>query len=311
MLVRTSDPMGASMSLKLSEPGPAEECSITMEAIGTYRPPFMPPSFAHAHVIKNQPTLTKATLPCGHSFDAMAVVYHFMKNSMTCPCCRAGIAGARMAEQSIPPHMRRAFAQHMAHSRREEEREQIAADAMAATRLLHHEVSYDFMFLTETRLVISLAAFQSLNSESSREPTMVLELPLTSSLTMGMVESACFGYCLHQINLNLRLLPMAIRAFELSIGMSSMHRHEWASICLFRTVRFAVEEDPASTRITSHLIASADQNPALNLEVYMYPPLSLARSNPQFARIAWKVSAQTFTDLLINTSQNMTETASV
>ena len=75
--------------LELSEPAQHEECIIAMEAIKDYRLPFMPIGFREG-IVEVEPELTKACLPCGHGFNALALLYHFAKNSMTCPFCRAG-----------------------------------------------------------------------------------------------------------------------------------------------------------------------------------------------------------------------------
>lgn len=293
------------MILKLTVPDPDEECSITMEPIADYRLPFVPEKFKKQHLIKNQPTLTKATLPCGHSFSALALVYHFLKNSMTCPCCRAGQANERMGEQFVPSHMRRFFSKQLALSRTEEEQEQITHDAMAAAQMMQYEVSYEILSLPVTRMVLSLYAYTSPDRSSSPEPTLALELPLTSSLTMGLMECVSFGYSLHQLNLNLRVLPVPISAFELGVGVRSLHHNEWGSVGLFRTVRFSVLEEDAATRngnvIMPRLIPAAGGDPRLNIEVQMVPHRGVG--NPQFARIAWRIGVREFADLLITTSQ--------
>lgn len=292
----------AGITLTLSEPAQDEECTITMEPIAEYRLPFVPKSVKSTGLIKAQPALTKATLPCGHGFNALALVYHFMKNSMTCPCCRAGRANERMGEQFVPQHMRRFFSKQLALSRSEEEREQIATDALAAAQSLHYEVSYEILALPATRMVLSLHAYTSLDRSSSPEATLALELPLTSSLTMGWMESVSFGYSLHQLNLNLGILPVQITAFELGIGVRSLHQHDWGSVALFRTVRFGVQDDRLhrSGEMIVRMIPATGQDPRLNIEVQMFPTRV---GNPQFARIAWRVPVHEFTDLLVRTSE--------
>ncbi len=291
------------MILKLTAPEPDEECSITMEPMADYRLPFVPETFKKQHLVKDQPALTKATLPCGHSFSALALIYHFLKNSMTCPCCRAGQANERMGEQFVPQHMRKFFSKQLALSRTEEEQEQIAADAMAATQMLHHEVSYEILALPVTRMVLSLSAYSSMDRSSEPDPMLALELPLTSSLTTGTMECVSSGYSLHQLNLNLGILPLQISAFELGIGVRSLHRHEWGSISLFRTVRFAVQQESPWARdgsVLCRLIPSMGGDPRLNIEVRLFPVVA---GNPQFARIAWRIGVREFADLLITTSQ--------
>lgn len=298
LLVRSFGPVDqcVSLSLRLTTPEPGEECSITMEPMSEYRLPFVPASFKKGHLIKDQPALTKATLPCGHSFCALAVLYHFAKNSMTCPCCRAGHSNEKMGEQSVPQHIRKFFSKHLANNRAEEAREQIRSDAALAARMLQHEVRYEMMPLPMTRMVLSLSAFSSMEPSSAQDPMLVLELPLTSSLTMGAVESVSFGYSLHQLNLNLRLLPVEIRAFEMAIGVRSVHHHEWASVALFKTLRF-----PSEAREAVRVVPAYGGDPRLNVIVGMIP--TDGSTNPQFARISWTVGAQAFTDLLISTSQ--------
>ena len=151
------------------------------------------------------------------------------------------------------------------------------------------------MSLPVTRMVLSLSAFASMDHSSAQEPTLVLELPLTSSLTMGTVESVSYGYCLHQLNLNLRLLPVRIRAFEMAVGVRSMHHHEWAAVVLFKTLRF-----PSEGRDAVRVIPAFGGDPRLNVVVSMMG--TEGETNPQFARVSWTVGAQAFTDLLISTS---------
>lgn len=301
LLARSCGPVDrcSSIALSLTAPEPDEECSIAMELMAVYRLPFVPATFAKAHVVKNQPLLTKATLPCGHSFSALAIIYHFAKNSMTCPCCRAGHVGERMGEQSVPAHMRRFFVRHLAQDRNQEVREQITNDAMVAARMLHHEVSYEILSLPVTRMVLSLSAYSSMDRSTSPEPMLVLESPLTSSLATGLVESVSSGYSLHQLNLNLRLLPVRCAAFELSVGVRSLHHHDWNSVGLFKTIRF----DAAPVREGVRVVPGSGGDPRLKLEVQMLP--SADGDAPQFARITWRVGVQGFTDLLISTSHEL------
>ena len=68
-----------------------EHCSITLEPIGE------PPASLQFIPLSRNPLLTCAEMEvCGHRFNAMALIAHFAKNSMTCPMCRAGLAKNRM-----------------------------------------------------------------------------------------------------------------------------------------------------------------------------------------------------------------------
>lgn len=296
LLVRSQGPIEscASITIQLSEPASDEECSIAMEPIATYRLAFLQPK---ACLIKNHPELTKGCLPCGHSFSALALMYHFAKNSMTCPCCRGGHEKERMGEQSVPTHLRKSFSKHLQQERARDTREQIAVDSLAATRMMQHEVSFDMLSLPVTRIVLSLCAYATMDRSSSPDPMLALELPLTSSLTMGVMESASYGYSLQQLNLNLRILPATIAGFELAVGVRSLHANEWGSVCLFRTVRF---NGRSMVGETHRVIPSASGDARLKLDVETIP--NYAVGNPQFARLVWRISVVDFTELILRTS---------
>jgi hypothetical protein len=49
------------------------------------------------------PTSKAMTLPCTHTFHAMALVYHWARNSnVLCPVCRAGPAGQKLVIGKLP-----------------------------------------------------------------------------------------------------------------------------------------------------------------------------------------------------------------
>lgn len=230
LMVRSST--NKSMILDMSEPAPDEECSITLERISEYRLQFMP---LGGCPVKDKPLLTKATLECGHGFNAMALLYHFAQNSMTCPCCRAGHEGVQMNEPSIPGHIRRQFLRQLDKVRAEDRREQIEADSAIAAQIIHHEVNQGVdgrgfeLFLRVNRIVLILYAYETVDSLT---PILIQELPLSSS--RGLEDLMTFvssGFCLRQLALNLRSLPMRAGAFEAVVatrnlfdGVMELHR---------------------------------------------------------------------------------------
>ena len=286
--------------LQLSEPAPDEECSITLESIPDYRLPFL--QDGPNSVLETQPNLTKASLPCGHGFNALALLYHFAKNSMTCPICRAGHAKAVMTEQSIPVHVRKHFSRHLASLRAEESHEQIAADALAAARMLEQEVSRrnNSGFMPMTRIVLILYAFDTLDVYSGDglslvEPTLALELPLTSSLDMGTLAFESFGYSLAQLNLNLLRLPTRPRGFEVGIGIQSLFH---GNLLLFRTVRF-----PA-TGALHRVVFARDAQPTDPLAVEILTMPGVEDFNV-FYRLRWVVALPAFSNMvLLSASQD-------
>ena len=282
LTVRSIGPLDRcrSMLMSLSEPTPGEECSIGLEPIANYRLPFMPPDHKGC-VIEDRPTLTKASLPCGHGFNAMALLYHFVKNSMTCPYCRAGHDKVQMGELSIPSHIRTWFTRHLEGVRADESRKQIATDAIAAARILEREVRIG-MSLPITRVVLLLYPYASM--ENSAEPTLVMELPLTSSLTLDILAFASSGYSLAQMNLNLLRFAHRPQAFEIGVGIQNLIH---GGLLLFRTDRFPVGGPPSRTVFASGTISGEPM--AIQVE-------SLGGV---FNRLSWTVSASTFSSILI------------
>ena len=292
--------------LELSEPTPYEECIIAMEAIKDYRLPFMPAGM-HDGVVEAMPELTKASLPCGHGFNALALLYHFAKNSMTCPFCRAGHEKHQLNLNSVPKHLRWHFTRHLEATHAEEAREQIAADAATAANMLEQEVSRGAgtSFMPMTRVVLLLFAYGSADSSNNQgqtggtgpaeDPMLVLELPLTSSLNLATLAFASFGYSLAQLNLNLLRLPTRPQSFELAIGMQSMFH---GSLTLFRTTRF-----PAVG--PEHRVVFARDMPAegsLSMAIQVSTMPGVHGMNV-FYRMSWTVSIDAFASMVMHAAR--------
>ena len=287
LTVRSAGPIDKckAITMSLSEPAADEECGIGLVPIADYRLSFMPPDHK-ASVLEDRPALTKASLPCGHGFNALALLYHFAKNSMTCPFCRAGHDKERMGVLSIPAHVRAWFTSHLEGVRADENREQIAMDAITATRILEQEVSIG-VSMPMTRVVLLLYAYAS--GDNRAEPTLVLELPLTSSLTLGTLEFASSGYSLAQVNLSLLRFPSRPVAFEIGVGLQNMLR---GSLSLFRTVRF-----PATGPHSRIVFAQGNMNgEPMAIEVESLPSV---QGLDMFARLSWTVSVATFSSIII------------
>jgi hypothetical protein len=287
-----------SLALDLSEPAQDEECSIVLEKICDYRLPFVPedPSSLGCP-LESQPHLTKASLPCGHGFNAMALLYHFAKNSMTCPFCRAGHEGVLMGELSIPEHVRKHFKTQLEKVRAEDQRERLAADTQTAVRLLEQEVAarqqIGFeMFLPLARVMLIVNAYESFHSSA---PLLGLELPLTSSQThnntLAFVSS---GYCLRQLGLTLRLMPVEVRAFELVMGARSLLDGDSV---LFRTVRFApIRGARLTVAAASTGDDESDDSPADRMSINVQ---AAAGRSLEFTRFEWDVTNNDFSSLVI------------
>jgi hypothetical protein len=278
--------------LSLSEPAEGEECTIGLEPISGYRLSFMPQE-SSLSVLEDQPALTKASLPCGHGFSALALLYHFAKNSMTCPYCRAGHAKILMSEQSIPAHVRGHFTRHLAAMYAEENREQSELDAVEATRVMEQEVRRSSGFLPLSRVVLLLFAYDSMDGSGAAEPMLALELPLTSSLSLGTLVFASFGYSVAQLNLNLLRLPTRPTGFEIAIGLQSLYH---GSLPLFRTARFP------STGPEQRVVFARDLHPGEAMAVHV-STMAGVEGLSVFCRMTWIVSAPTFSTMLVEAAR--------
>jgi len=268
----------------LSEPAQDEECPITLETMAGYTLPFLE---AGACVWEGQPELTKASLPCGHSFNALALLYHFAKNAMTCPCCRAGHDKVVLAETALPPHLKWAFTRHLLQLRAEETRDQIASDALLAANTLQNEVSVSHLPASMARIMLFISAWNSMDGEedsSSASPPLVLQIPLTSSLSQTGMVFESYGYNLHHLNLNLRLLPFRPAAFDMSVAVIS----QFHAGVLFKTARFPMEGP--GTRVV-FATEPSDDGSFQGIEV---ETASFADGIQNFTRLRWAVPLHVF-----------------
>jgi hypothetical protein len=241
MLFVRPDGGGPAMRLALSEPQPDEECCIAMEPILEHRVEWMPLEGVEPQPgpLLSQPSLRKATLPCGHGFHAVALLYHFAKNEMVCPCCRQGMAGKQVATASLPPHLRAPIECRLETVLRSERAEQVESDTEAVARLLEQEVPVDYypLDLALNRQVLILFAYPGM---SSLVPPLVQEIPLSSSHSRDTLAFSSSGSSVRDLNRNLRLMPVSVRAFELVVAMRTRHH---GVLSIVRSVRF--EHGPA------------------------------------------------------------------
>jgi hypothetical protein len=86
--------------ITLSIPLEGEECPLTLESIKDSQLSCLP----NTSFFIESPLHNKLTLPCGHSFSALTLVYSFLKTSMTCPLCRDG-KHIQADIRCLPPHL--------------------------------------------------------------------------------------------------------------------------------------------------------------------------------------------------------------
>jgi hypothetical protein len=152
-------------------------CSIMQEPIPTIEPEFMPGNPA---LFQESPDINMATLTkCGHSFHAVSLVYHFMRNCMACPVCRHGSINSRMnarcfGNNRIVKRMQR----KVDDDRRQEREQQIQEEALELAELAREaDISLEL-----THDVLNLMPFCSImlfpNAESLSTPNFTMQCPM-------------------------------------------------------------------------------------------------------------------------------------
>jgi len=121
---------GEGLRVTLSQPDDGETCPLTLSLIAEDALEFLPGVTFYPML----PDIRRMTLPCGHAFGAMSIVYHFARQGMACPFCRAG-PRPRICADSIPHHFRVGMIREVNTQHLREIEEQTAADAAAAREL--------------------------------------------------------------------------------------------------------------------------------------------------------------------------------
>jgi hypothetical protein len=129
----------------LSIPTEEDECPLTLDNMSQSKLESLPDTTFCA----DKPLHKKLTLPCGHSFCAMVLIYNWCKNNMLCPCCRAGHQH-RADPACLPGHFGPKMATQVQSTLEEE-------------RVTDDSSEFDF---TISRLIIPFTAF-ALNNQLS------------------------------------------------------------------------------------------------------------------------------------------------
>ena len=298
--------------IELSRPGEGEECGVTLQPMSEARLDFLPEGLAQCPIASRR-DLVKGTLPCGHSFSALAILYHFAKNGMQCPNCRAGVPG-RMTTQSIPRHLRGEFIKHMDRQAEAERREQAADEWRATAQLLEREVTespHPASVLNSVEVVVF--AYDSMHSLA---PMSVQTLPLhlipprddsapygsrpswwerdppspSTSTTRpdGLLRFESSGYSCREMSRNLRLMGADVLGFELVVCTRDVFD---GLLALFRTARFGPDAGTAS------IPPSGEGGPGQTLEVHCQGSLE---------RVRWSVPRHELARLLTSGSPLLT-----
>jgi hypothetical protein len=122
---------GRHLAVTLEEPSAGEVCPLTLSPIADDCLDFLSDG---ATWFTAFPAVKKMVLPCGHSFGALSLLYHFARRNMRCPCCRAGL-DSQVQLACVPAHLRLTFSAKVDEERAREDEEQEEADARVAASL--------------------------------------------------------------------------------------------------------------------------------------------------------------------------------
>ena len=128
-----TQPCHREIEVTLHTPSSTDECAIMQEPITTATLDAFPRPF-----YKDHPTHTAITLKCGHTFHAMALVYHWARNhNVLCPICRDGMAGQKLTLAKLPKEWRYSMAARVRRERKQDREENDTENMNAAVRLVH------------------------------------------------------------------------------------------------------------------------------------------------------------------------------
>jgi hypothetical protein len=264
-------------SIDVSIPGPDEECPITMEKISDYKLEFLDESQTF---FKGRVKYTKATLECGHSFNVMAVLYHFLRSGMKCPCCREGHQD-NLCDKSIPEHIRKPMVEHYRSEMRSDERESDLESARAIVDLLQSEVGAGTVqtFLEIHTVELFIYSYESMDSLM---PVDIKQMTLRVAEEGQDITFSTFGYDMRTFALNRRLMPIEANVFEFVVGSRNLYN---GTLMLDRTEKFHVN----SIR-DSPLLQSYRPTPGITWTAgYLR-----GENKMELDKIAWKLPTPTF-----------------
>jgi hypothetical protein len=146
-------PRRTSINVTLHEPAhPDDECPILQDAIATAKLEICPYPFLAA-----APTYTAMTLPCKHTFHAMALVYHWARSgNVQCPVCRAGPGkGQCLAMNRLPSEWKYSMAARVRRERRQDRAEEERANHQVA---IQHSAPSNVVMIPAFELGIRIEA---------------------------------------------------------------------------------------------------------------------------------------------------------
>lgn len=281
------------LTVKFTQPGEEEECPVVMETMANYRAPFAPDASSW---FEDSPELSKATLPCKHSFSSMALLFHFARNHMCCPVCRQG-HDEPMSPQSFPVYLRQKLAAYLTRMRDEDNREQETEDARWVAATFASEIQVGIHSHVQTHRImlgirvydisgLPVTAHVSMHEETSsfslaqRAPTSSRSSISESSDVMVFSTS---GYAMRLLNSS--FLSLDIERYQLEI----------CSVAIVSdAIRVLVTSEPMSAESVHQ------EGGSLILPLPGESELTVFSSARGIMRVYWRVTAREFVTLMVS-----------
>lgn len=259
------------IKVKITIPGPEEECPLTLNPIQNDEVSFLP-GIAYSKTYTNH---KKMTLPCNHSFGAMTLLYHFARNKMECPLCRAGKA-YRLDTRSIPLHFRRAMLNQIREADMEHTREENNHNDALAREIFQHFVSDLNRYLTHIYMTVYLHV-----------DNQVVSL---FRLKMIFVVRAVFGNAtMEQDAFHFGLTPEQRRTI-----VSHIHDLGLQEIALGFSIQDGTEEPREISRSDPFPVSypsSGSRSIPCTLGHLATTDLTMTQNGSQFRSLCWSISA--------------------
>jgi len=119
------------LTVRLHTPEPETECPILQQPIASAAFDLFPKPY-----LSDQSTHTAMTLPCGHTFHAMALVYHWARNrNVLCPVCRAGPQHQQLVMAKLPKEWRYSMAARVRREQKHDKSEEENSNRLVAVQL--------------------------------------------------------------------------------------------------------------------------------------------------------------------------------
>jgi hypothetical protein len=194
----------------LCAPEREEECSISSEIIGSeqYVAPYTRVSnkrkksmIPKCKFFVEHPELYCAEMECGHRFDVRALLIHFMRNSMRCPLCRAGVDAMLSCKQSFPGESWMCEAEERIASEIQKEEETRQEEDMALASSLQSVYQFN----------LTAAVLNTLNDHAVTAAIFFYD----RAPTEGFIE-----FPTHAMQFPMELLPLELHQRDLSRGIS-------------------------------------------------------------------------------------------